>query len=69
MELIGQKVKVLNTNTGEIITGTIESFNIKLDKPKNIDALGYDSIMTHINVPGNIYKFIVDGKEEQNQKK
>ena len=65
MEVIGKEVQVLNVNTGEIYKGTIQSLNIKLDKPINIDALGYDSTITHIQAPANYYIILVDGAKDQ----
>ena len=58
MEVICKEVQVFNLITREIHKGTIESFNIKLDKPININALGYDSIITHVKAPENVYKII-----------
>lgn len=68
MEVIGKEIHILNVNTGVVYKGTIESFNIKLDKPINIDALGYDSILTHIQAPGNYYRILVDEKKDKEDK-
>lgn len=65
MEVIGKEVQVLNVNTGEIHKGIIESFNIKLEKPIQIDALGYDSTLTHIKAPEIYYRILVDGPKDQ----
>lgn len=65
MEVLGKEIQVLNVNTGQIYKGTIESFNVKLDKPINVDALGYDSTITHIQAPGNYYTILVDGPKDQ----
>jgi hypothetical protein len=65
MEVIGKEIEVLNLATGEIYKGTIESFNIKLKKPISVDALGYDSIISHIQAPANNYRIIVDGPKDQ----
>ena len=65
MEVIGKEVEVLNLATGEIYKGTIESFNVRLKKPINVYALGYDSTITHVQAPANNYRILVDGKQDQ----
>jgi hypothetical protein len=67
---IGDSVTLKKKTTGESMSGKVVGYKVKLDNPIVIEAAGYNSILSEIEVPGysKTYEIVKSGGGRKTRK-